>query len=325
MQSPYPDRLLKGGLGLGFEHGQIRVAKLLVLQAMWGCDGVHGSVLMVVGLHVETLDCQKIWGAKTGGQQLRAWVHHVQVVMDTLSNPLPAMPAAAIPSAPGTAPQQQQQQQFPNTLPACTVSAEGLKENYGLKHVVPLLANGPVWAAEKQQLMQWVGEPVRMDRDGGASNARSRDNLGRNVELYLGFLLKHQGASKPSLSSCLQANNVASFIAFQLARGNSHATLQQYITSLEKVQEFLASIASSQEDRAAAMASKAWTSRARTQLARAMPSERPSIAELKAKKQWLDPEEMVAYTNKFVVAAKQAVIEQGWTQVSSCICLTVCS
>ena len=136
---------------------------------------------------------------------------------------------------------------LPNTLPPCNLPTETLNAKYGLRDTNPELASMQSWQQEQQDLMQFYSKDIQLDRETASINPRTRHNLLVILNLFVGYCCKYAACCQPALSCCLQPDMVAAFMAFCLARQNSHGTVQQYLHALLMVQTYLATRESSQQ------------------------------------------------------------------------------
>lgn len=153
-------------------------------------------------------------------------------------------------------------------LPGNTVRSADLKLHYSLhkaeQEAEPL-------KSQIKNFKCWLMSPIQLDRAGGPSAHRTVDNILKVVHQFLGFRQLHKQADCLSLWDLLNMNDMAAYLSFQKARGNTIGTLTCQISGARKVLKFLQSQANTLAVKEQIDAASTWLSQLNRQLAIVMP------------------------------------------------------
>ena len=116
----------------------------------------------------------------------------------------------------------------PLVLPQNMVDRSGLKMAYGLH---PIEQQRQPLKGQVEKLLEWLTEPVQLNRPGNALALRTRENIVKHIWQYLGFLQLHMARDQLSLWSFLDLKAYASYISFHRAKGNEYSTVVVHITT----------------------------------------------------------------------------------------------
>ena len=153
-------------------------------------------------------------------------------------------------------------------LPPNTVRSADLKLHYSLHKAEQ---DAEPLKTQVSKFKCWMMSPVQLDRAGGPSADRTVGNILKVVYQFLGFRQLHQQADCLSLWDLLNMVNMAAYLSFQKARGNTIGTLTCQISGARKVLKFLLSQTDTLAVREQIDAASTWLSQLNRQLAIVMP------------------------------------------------------
>lgn len=140
----------------------------------------------------------------------------------------------------------------------------------------------------------WTKEPLQLDRKGRSISDATWDNMLSSILSYLGFLHYYMHDAAPTLECFLHLENFASFIAFQIDKGKTVASITQIISHTRKVLTFL-----SRNSSADLTSTVRWLDRLRQQLVQHIHRNKKDIGAMLEAGKWIEAGQMVALIHKF--------------------------
>lgn len=200
-----------------------------------------------------------------------------------------------------------EQPEFPLKLPPNPVLPENMRKHYRLpeqdREVEPL-------RTELRQFTEWMAEPVQMDRKAHVLSDRTVKNIHTCVLEYLGFCKAHLGVNLPRLSEYVNMFNIAKFVSFHIAKGNSYTTIAHLLGAARKVLSYLGRQTDERLGHQIVRADE-YTSRMTKQLARIMAKPRTDIGDYEAEGTWMSAPEVVKLITAFKSETEHFLPEAG--------------